>query len=83
MPRSTSIHTLEEIEQEIKRLQESPHTKLYHKYMRLMNKRRTYMNQLRYEERKGKELAESGLTMENIEDRLSEDELKLLEEMEP
>jgi len=72
MPRSTSLRTMEEIEQEIRRLRESEHVRLYEKHMRLMNKRRTYMNQLRWEERKGKELAASGLTLDNIEDMLAE-----------
>lgn len=72
MARSKSLRTLEEIDEEIKRLRESEHVRLYEKHMRLMNKRRAYMNQLRYEERKGKELAESGLTLDNIEEMLSE-----------
>lgn len=83
MARSTSLHTLEEIEQEIERLRNSDHVRLYQKHVRLLNKRRAYMNQLRWEERKGKELADSGLTLENIEDKLSEEEIELLEEMEP
>lgn len=72
MPRSVSLHTMEEIDEEINRLRESEHVRLYEKYVRLMNRRRAYMNTLRYEERKGKELAATGLTMENIEDRLAE-----------
>jgi len=72
MARSKSLRTLDEIEEEIKRLRESDHVRLYEKHVRLMNKRRTYMNQLRWEERKGKELAESGLTLDNIEEMLSE-----------
>lgn len=46
--------------------------RLYEKHVRLMNKRRTYMNQLRWEERKGKELEASGFTLDNIEELLSE-----------
>lgn len=72
MARSASLHTLEEIEQEIQRLRESEHVKLYEKHTRLMNKRRIYMNQLRWEERKGKELAATGLTLDNIEEMLDE-----------
>lgn len=72
MARNKSLRTLEEIDEEIKRLRESKHVRLYEKHMRLMNKRRAYMNQLRYEERKGKELAASGFTLDNIEDMLSE-----------
>lgn len=72
MARSVSLHTMEEIEEEITRLRESEYVRLYEKYTRLMNRRRAYMNTLRFEERKGKELAATGLTMENIEDRLAE-----------
>jgi hypothetical protein len=72
MARSKSLRTLEEIEDEIKRLRESDHVRLYEKHVRLMNKRRTYMNQLRWEERKGKELEASGFTLDNIEEMLSE-----------
>lgn len=82
MARSATLHTMEEIEQEIERLRKSEHVRLYEKHVRLMNRRRTYMNQLRWEERKGRELAESGLTLENIEEKLSEEELALLDEME-
>lgn len=72
MARSESLHTMEEIDEEIARLRQSEHVRLYEKYTRLMNRRRAYMNTLRFEERKGKELAATGLTMENIEDRLAE-----------
>ena len=82
MARSANLHTMEEIEQEIERLRKSEHVRLYEKHTRLMNRRRMYMNQLRWEERKGRELAESGLTLDNIEEKLSEEELELLDEME-
>lgn len=82
MARNVNLHTMEEIEREIERLRQSEHVRLYEKHTRLMNRRRAYMNQLRWEERKGKELAESGLTLENIEEKLSEEELALLDEME-
>ena len=82
MARNTSLHTMEEIEDEIKRLREDPHTRLYHKYQSVVNAKRRYMNQLRYENRKGRELAARGYTLENIQDRLSEDEIALLNEME-
>jgi hypothetical protein len=72
MARSKSRSTLEEIEKEIGRLKKSEYTKLYHKYLRLLNKRRTYMNHLRYEERKGMELAANGFTLDNIEEMLPE-----------
>lgn len=82
MARSANLHTIEEIEQEITRLRESEHVRLYEKHTRLLNRRRTYMNQLRWEERKGRELAAQGYTLANVEDRLSEEEIELLNEME-
>jgi hypothetical protein len=81
MARSTSLRTMEEIEQEIERLQKSEHVRLYQKHVRLLNKRRRYMNQLRWEERKGRELAASGLTLDNIEDKLAEMDEVAMEEM--
>lgn len=82
MARNPILHTMEEIEDEIKRLREDPHTRLYHNYMSAVNAKRRYMNQLRYENRKGRELAARGYTLENINDRLSDDEIALLNEME-
>ena len=82
MARSANLHTIEEIEQEITRLRESEHVRLYKKHTRLLNRRRVYMNQLRWEERKGRELAAQGYTLANVEDRLSEEEIELLNEME-
>lgn len=82
MSRSTTMKTMEEIEQEIDRLKDSEFVRLYQKHNRLLNRRRTYMNQLRWEERKGRELAAKGFTLENIEEKLSEEEIDLLYEME-
>ncbi|MBR4929730.1 MAG: hypothetical protein IKZ00_02905 [Bacteroidaceae bacterium] len=81
MARNPSI-PLEELDNEIKRLRDDPHTRLYHKYQSIVNAKRRYMNQLRYENRKGQELAAKGYTLENIEEKLSEEEIALLYEME-
>lgn len=56
--------TDEQVEQEIARLQHSPHVKLYNMERRMRNRRRMYMYQLRQEEKKGKELEEAGITPE-------------------
>lgn len=54
--------TDEEVEQEIARLQQSPHVKLANQERRLREKRRMYLYGLRQLEKKGKELERSGLT---------------------
>lgn len=54
--------TDEQVEQEIARLQQSPHVKLANQERRLREKRRMYLYGLRQLEKKGKELEASGLT---------------------
>lgn len=72
--------TLEQVEQEIARLKQSEHVKLAMKEQRIKaNKRRKYLADLRWMEKRGKQLAASGITAENIEaiysgDEASEDE---------
>lgn len=56
------ILTDEQVEEEIARLQKSPHVKLANQEKRLRNRRRMYLYQLRQEERKGKELEQAGIT---------------------
>lgn len=58
--------TDDQVEEEISRLQESPYVKLARKERRLREKRRMYLYGLRQEEKKGRELAASGYTMENL-----------------
>ena len=60
--------TDEQVEQEIERLQQSPYVKLANKERRVRTRRRQYLYGLRQLEKKGKELAEAGFTMENLED---------------
>ena len=69
--------TDEQVEQEISRLQQSPYVKLANKERRIRTKRRQYLYGLRQLEKKGKELASSGFTMENLDDLL---ELPVLSE---
>ena len=56
--------TDEQVEEEILRLQASPHVKLAEQEKRLRNRRRMYLYGLRQLEKKGKALAESGITPE-------------------
>lgn len=56
----------EEVEQEIARLQQSPHVKLARQERRMREKRRMYLYALRQEEKKGKELEAAGITAETL-----------------
>lgn len=64
------IMTDEMIEQEIARLQESELVKLARKELRIRERRKQYMWTLRYYEKRGKELAAEGYTLENIAERM-------------
>ena len=59
--------TDEMVEEEISRLQKSPHVKLARKEERIRNARRQYMYTLRMYEKKGKQLEADGITMEALE----------------
>ena len=62
------ILTLEQVEQEIARLKQSEHVKLAMKEQRVkVDKRRKYLANLCWLEKRGKQLAESGITFDNIE----------------
>ena len=60
-----------EVELEIERLRNSEFVKLAQKEMRLKTKQRQYMYSLRNYEKRGKELAANGVTMENIERKIA------------
>ena len=64
---SKEFLTDEQVEKEIKKLQKSEHVKLAKKEERLRYKRRQYLYGLRQYEKKGKELAEAGITMEMLD----------------
>ncbi len=64
--------TDEAVEEEIARLQNSPLVALARKEERVRNRRRQYMYSLRQYEKKGRQLAADGVTMESL-DRLSAD----------
>lgn len=59
--------TDEEVEREIERLSESPMVALARKEQRIRYRRRQFLYTLRNFEKKGKELASAGITMEILE----------------
>lgn len=59
--------TDEAVEEEISRLQASPYVKLAKKEQRIRYRRRQYMYTLRQFEKKGRLLADDGITMEYLE----------------
>ena len=59
--------TDEQVEQEIEKLKKSPHVKLAKKEESIRYRRRQYLYTLRGYEKKGKELAKSGITIEMLE----------------
>lgn len=58
--------TDEQVEDEIERLKESEYVKLDKLSQRIKNRRRQYMYSLRSMEKRGKELAAAGVTMESL-----------------
>ena len=62
--------TDEQVELEIQRLLHSEDVLLAKREIRIKNKRRQYMYQLRSMEKRGQQLATDGVTMENIEEKL-------------
>ena len=60
--------TDEMVEEEILRLQGSPHVKLARREEAIRNRRRQYMYTLRMYEKKGKQLEAEGITLEELEE---------------
>ena len=60
--------TDEAVEEEILRLQASPHVKLARREEAIRNRRRQYMYQLRMYEKKGIALEAQGITLEELEE---------------
>lgn len=58
----------EAVEEEILRLQTSPHVKLARREEAIRNRRRQYMYQLRMYEKKGMALESQGITLEELEE---------------
>lgn len=61
-----------QVETEIKRLNNSPFVKLAQKEMRLKYKRRLRLYNLRSLEKRGKQLAKEGATLESLENMITE-----------
>lgn len=59
--------TDEQVEYEIERLLRTEEVQLAKKEIRIKYKRRQYMYQLRNMEKRGKELAKQGVTLDNME----------------
>lgn len=62
--------TDEQVEMEIQNLRDSDNVKLAQREQRIKYKRRQYLYQLRYYKKRGKQLAELGATLENLEEFL-------------
>ena len=67
-----TVMTDENFKAEVERLKASDNVKLAQKEIRLKNKRKKYLYQLRWLEKHGKELAAKGYTMENLEAMLTQ-----------
>lgn len=61
------VLTDDQVEREIARLLESPHVKLAKREEQIRQRRRRYMYDLRYLEKKGKALEAAGVTLEMLE----------------
>ena len=64
--------TDEAVEEEIARLQASPYVRRAKKEEAIRNRRRQYMYCLRVYEKKGRQLADEGVTMESLAELASE-----------
>jgi hypothetical protein len=61
-----------QVETEIKRLNNSPYVKLAQKEVRLKYKRRLHLYNLRSLEKRGRQLAKEGATLESLEELIAE-----------
>lgn len=62
------LQTDEDVEQEIERLKDSYYVKLARKEERIRNRRKQYAYTLRMYEKKGKQLAAQGVTLESLDE---------------
>lgn len=65
------IMTDEQVAAEVERLKNSEYVRLAQKEIRLKNKQRKWFYQLRWLEKRGKELEAQGITMENIDSMIA------------
>lgn len=70
MARTNKQWTDMQVEAEIERLTQSEHVKLARKEKQIKNRRRQYMWNLQFMEARGRQLASSGITFDNIEEKL-------------
>ena len=59
--------TDEMVAEEVERLKDSKYVRLAQKEIRLKSKQRKWLYQLRWMEKRGRQLEEQGMTLENIE----------------
>lgn len=69
-----TILTDEAFKAEVERLRASENVKLAQKEIRLKNRRKKYLYQLRWLEKHGKELAAKGITLDNLEAMIAQTE---------
>ena len=62
------LQTDEDVEQEIERLKDSYYVKLARKEERIRNRRKQYAYTLRMYEKKGKQLAAQGVSLESLDE---------------
>lgn len=77
MARTNKKWTDEQVEAEIARLKESEYVRLARKEKQIKERRRAYMWNLQFMETRGKQLAEQGVTFDNIEEVLFGEETYL------
>lgn len=73
MGKRNEILTDEQVEIEIERLLNSEEVRLAKQVERFKNRRRQYMYSLRTMEKHGKQLAEEGWTLDNIQEMFEDD----------
>lgn len=67
MAKGQDFLTDEAVEEEIAKLRNLPYVKLARKEERIRNRRRQYLYSLRLYEKKGRQLASQGVTMESLD----------------
>lgn len=64
------ILTDEQVKMEVEALKDSPFVRLAEKEIRLKARQRKWLYQLRWLEKRGKELVKQGISLENIEEKM-------------
>ena len=71
------IMTDESFKEELERLKGSENVKLAQKEIRLKNRQKNYLYQLRWLEKRGKQLAALGYTIDNLEEMIAQVEAQV------